>query len=213
MKLLHYPHAPYSRKVLLAAYEKEVSFDGEICAPFERPAKERLRALHPLATVPLLLDGEETFTESSIIVEYFDLASKRGPLLVPHDAQVALRARAIDRFADAHLMSPTAYLAWSTRKPAEQQNTEKIRAQRGVVDTALGFLDRWLAGSPFLVGDALTMADLSPVSAISCLLSDRTIPDLTPWPNVARWYEAMIGRPSFVALLAECAKVPLPPGF
>lgn len=213
MKLLHYPHAPYSRKVLLAAYEKEVSFDGEICAPFERAAKERLRTLHPLATVPLLLDGEQAFTESSIIVEYFDMASDRGPSLVPRDPQTALRARSIDRFGDAHLMGPTAYLAWSTRKPAEQQNIEKIRAQRSVVDTAMSFLDRWLDGPTFLVGEALSMADLSPVSAISCLLSDRTIPDLSRWPNVARWYEAMIARPSFVALLVECAKVPLPPGF
>ena len=30
MKLLHYPHAPYSRKVLLAAYEKDVAFESEI---------------------------------------------------------------------------------------------------------------------------------------------------------------------------------------
>jgi len=213
MKLLHYPHAPYSRKVLLAAYEKGVAFESEICAPFEKAAKERLRGIHPLGTVPLLVDGDEIMTESSIIVEYFDLASESGPVLVPRDPRVALRARTIDRFGDSYLMGPTAYLAWSLRKTVETQNTDKIRSQRATVETALGLADGWLGERAFLAGDALTMGDLSPVSAISCLLSDRTLPDLSCWPNVARWYQAMIARPSFVKVLEECAKVPLPPGF
>lgn len=213
MRLLHYPHAPYSRKVLLAAYEKGVVFESELCAPFERAARERLRAVHPLATVPILIDGAEVLTESSIIVEHFDLASDLGPMLVPRDARAALRVRACDRFGDAHLMGPTAYLAWSLRKAPELQNVDKIRAQRGVVDTALDLLDRSLTAQAFLAGDAITMADLSPAAAISCLLSDRTVPDLARWPAVARWYGTMITRPSFLRILEECTKVALPPGF
>lgn len=214
MKLFHYPHAPFTRKVLLAAFEKEIAFDEQICPPFEREAKAALRAVHPLATVPLLVaDDGEVMTESSIIIEHLDMVSTRGPMLLPADPRAALRVRALDRFSDAHLMGPTAYLAWATRKPAETQNTEKIQAQRGIVETALGLADRRLAEQPFFAGDALTMADLSPTAAIACQLSDGTLKDLDRWPNVVRWYEGMLARPSFQRILDACSKVPLPPGF
>lgn len=214
MKLLHYPHAPYTRKVLLAAYEKEVAFDEQICAPFEREAKAALKAIHPLGTVPLLVsDDGELLTESSIIVEHFDMISDRGPRLVPRDPREALRVRALDRFSDSHLMGPTAYLAWAMRKPAETQNSEKIRAQLGVVETALGIADERLARHAFMAGDALTMADLSPVAALACQLSDGSLKNLERWPNVTRWYEAMLARPSYDRLRRACAKVALPPGF
>lgn len=213
MKLVHYPHAPYSRKVLLAAYEKAIAFDADICAPFDRAAKEALRTIHPLATVPLLKDGDEVMTESSIIVEHFDISSDQGPRLIPRGPRIALRARAFDRFGDSHLIGPTAYLAWATRKPLDEQNTDKIRAQRGILETALALADAELKVRAFLAGDAISMADLSPTAAISCLLADRTLPDLARWPNVGRWYQAMTARPSFIRITDECAKVALPPGF
>lgn len=212
MQLHYYPHAPYSRKVLLAAYEKAVAFDRKICPPFG-PAKAALTALHPFATVPLLVDGAEILTESSIIVEAFDLASGSGPALVPPDPRLALRARALDRLSDAHVMAPTAYLAWALRKPEETRNHQKIDAQRAALLVALDVLDAAIGEHAFVAGAALTLADLSPAAAISCLLADRTLADLAAFPRVKRWYGAMITRPSFSTIFAECRDVPLPPGF
>lgn len=214
MKLSNYPHAPYSRKVLLAAYEKEVAFESVVCPPFDREAKEALKRVHPLATVPLLVaDDGEVMTESSIIIEYLDQVSTRGPELLPSDRRAALRARAFDRFSDSNLMGPTAYLAWALRKPVETQNTEKIAAQRKTLETALALADAALGKHAFCAGDAITIADLSPAAAISCQLSDKTIPGLDAWPNVKRWFEAMKARPSFVRIFEDCTRVPLPPGF
>jgi glutathione S-transferase len=213
MRLFYYPHAPFSRKVLLAAHEKGVEVERELSLPFDREAKGRLRAAHPLATVPLLVDGDEIITESSLIVEYLDLASDEAPRLVPPDPREALRVRALDRFGDSYLMAPTQYLAWSLRKPPEAQNTAKIEAQRAMLETALGIADARLASREFLAGAALSMGDLSSTAAISCLLSDRTLPDLARWPSVAAWHARMTARASFRRILEECATVPLPPGF
>lgn len=213
MKLFHYPHAPYSRKVLLAAYEKGVDFESILSRPWEKEEKAALKAAHPLATVPLLVDGDEVFTESSIAVERLDQATQGGTRLIPADPREALRVRAWDKLGDSHLMGPTAYLAWSLRKTPETQNVEKIKAQRNTLEIALRLANEQLGKTTFLGGDALTMADLSPVSAISCLLSDKTIPGLDAWPNVARWYRDVTARPSFVRILEECKAVPLPAGF
>jgi glutathione S-transferase len=214
MKLHYYPHAPYSRKVLLGAYEKGVQFERILCAPFDGAAKAALKSVHPLATIPLLEDGAEIVTESSLILEYFDLVSPGSVRLIPEDPREALRVRALDRFGDAHLMGPTVYLAWALRKPVEQQNAEKIAAQRRTVETALGLLEARLAdGRRFLAGTALTMGDCSSVAALSCLLSDGSLPSLDPWPRVGAWYRHLTTRPSFAAILDECQSVPLPPGF
>lgn len=212
-KLFYYPHAPYSRKVLFAAYEKRVSFERAVCKPFEPADKAALRAVHPLATVPLLVTDDGVWTESSVIVEYFGLVSAEGPKLIPDDPREALQVRALDRLADAHLMGPTAYLGWALRKPPETQNLEKIAGQRRALETALGLLEERLARHAWVSGADVGFADCSPVGALSSALFDGTLKDLTPWPAVTRWYERIVERPSFRAVLEDCRSVDLPPGF
>ena len=213
MRLVHYPHAPYSRKVLLAAYETETAFDSEICPPFSAATRGTLDAFVPLATVPLLIDGDLTLTESSIIVEHFDLLSTRGARLLASDPREALRARAIERFCDANLIGPTVYLAWSLRKPEASQNGPHIAAERTKLETALSMVDGWIGERRFVLGDQFSFADLSPAAAISCLLTDGTIRDLDRWKNVARWYHDISSRPSFARIVEECRSVSLPPGY
>jgi glutathione S-transferase len=213
MRLHYYPHAPYSRKVLFGAYEKGVTFERAICAPFDKDAKAALKAVHPLATVPLLVDGSEVVTESSLILEYFDLVSPGGARLVPEDPREALHVRALDRFGDSNLIGPTVYLAWALRRPAEQQNAEKVAANRRTMETALGLLEARLDGREFLGGSAVGMGDCSSVAALSCLLADGSLASLDPWPRVGAWYARLVARPSFQAILEECRTVPLPPGF
>ncbi len=213
MRLFYYPHAPFSRKVLLAAYEKGVPFERRLSRPFVPEEKAELKAIHPLATLPLLVDGDDVFTESSVIAEAFDLASTAGATLVPRDPRAALRVRALERLSDSHLMGPTAYLAWALRKTPETRNTEKIAAQRKNLEIALAILERELETHAFVFGDAITLADLSPVAALSSMLVDGTLTDLARWPAVAAWYARSTGRPSFQAIVEECRTVPLPPGF
>ncbi len=214
MRTLHYyPQAPYSRKVLLAAHEKQIVFEKVICPPHDVAAKQRLRVVHPLATVPLLVDGDAVLTESSIIVEHFDLISDRGPRLISDDRATALRQRALDRFSDAHVIAPSTYIVWTMRKPPAEQNVEKMRAERAALAVALGILDAALEREEFVAGEAITIADMAPAASVSCMLMDGVLADLTAWPSLARWYDAMIKRPSFLAIFEECATVPLPPGF
>src|SRR5262245_62052159 len=102
MKLFVFPHAAYSRKVLIAAYEKDVKFDEEqIVPPFDLEAMARLRReQHPLATVPLLrLDDGRYLTDSTTIVEYLDLRWP-SPRMVPVDSEDALEVRRLDRLFD-----------------------------------------------------------------------------------------------------------------
>ena len=84
---------------------------------------------------------------------------------------------------------------------------ETINAALPDVRHHLGVLDKALAGKEFLVGDAVTLADLflTPI-----LFYVGEMPEgtglLGPLANVRRWIEAMAARPSFT----ETIPSPLP---
>lgn len=57
-----------------------------------------------------------------------------------------------------------------------------------------GVMDRRLAGNVWLAGDEYTIADIACISWIS--RHERQGQDLTDFPNLKRWYEAMMERPA-----------------
>src|SRR5512132_2590405 len=73
--LYGHPFSSYTQKALIALYENDVAFEFR-CIDAEHPqhAQEWLRRW-PMAKFPLLVDGERTVVETSIIIEYLQLAS------------------------------------------------------------------------------------------------------------------------------------------
>jgi glutathione S-transferase len=215
MKFFFYPHAPYSRKVMLAAYEKGITFEeSEVVPPFDRAAMARLRAEHePLATVPLLmLDDGSYLMDSSIICEYLDQhpRARPGVTLVPEGRADSLAVRYHDRFAEL-LLHPTVHLTWALHEPVEKQNAAKIDSTRKAFRTALGMLEKRLEGKTFVFGDSFTLADIGP----SCAVADAvhvwsTRSELDPFPNVTRWYDLVQTRDSWHQV-HEASKLVVPP--
>lgn len=214
MRLYVYPHSPLSRKVLLAVYEKGLSIEREVIAPYDEPGKRRLRqTYHPLATIPMLiLDDGTPMPESSIIVEYLDRSFSHAPELLPRDPMAALHARALDRLGDV-LLNATSYLAWALRKPKGEQHESKVAASFETVRSALSWLDIRLASNSYLFGESLTFADLGAICAVASLLADQTLHDLAPWPGVSRWHQAVTHRPAWRRMIEDARDVPLPAGF
>lgn len=213
-KLFHYPWAPYARKALLAEYELGIELEEVVTPAFDKKVMAELRArTTPLATLPLLLVDEGHFiSESSLIVEYFDLTSPERGRLVPIDPHDALRVRTFDRLAEG-LLGPTLYLTWALRKSPAETNHKKIGETRAKMATVFGVFDQHLDGKKFLFDERFTMADIAPSCAISVMIADRSIAldDLNAYPNVRRWYDAIRERPSWQRM-EECAgRVPRPP--
>jgi glutathione S-transferase len=212
-KLFHYPWAPYARKALLAAYELEVEVEEVITPPFDEGHMAELRhKTFPLATVPLLLlENGEFLSDSSLIVEYFDLHCHRPHTLFPWDCSDALKVRALDRFAEA-LLAPTVFLTWALRKPEYAQNARKIEQAFGRVSIACELLDAMLAGKNFVYGDSFTMADIGPSCALSILIADGSIGQdyLNQFLHVRTWFNGLLARPSWQRLLARADSIVRP---
>ena len=125
MKLYYHPVSGYSRKVLLALYEKNIPFEGVVVNLFDPAEAEKYRNdINPMGKVPYLVrDDGWKIPESTIIVEYLEGAHSSGPKLISDDKDTARRQRFYDRCGDLYLMEPIATIAiQSMFVPAEKRN-------------------------------------------------------------------------------------------
>jgi glutathione S-transferase len=78
---------------------------------------------------------------------------------------------------------------------AQRDEKLAVEAEEKLV-RPLAVLDGALAGKPYLLGGAFTIADLNVASVLSWALVAKV--DLSKTPNVARWLTACCARPAFV---------------
>src|SRR6516165_7647108 len=99
MKLYSGPLSLFSRKVEIALHEKGLSFEREM-VPFSQtkgyaPKHPAVLAANPKAQVPVLVDGDLTLFDSTLIIEYLEDAYPAPPLF-PADAKARARCRLIE---------------------------------------------------------------------------------------------------------------------
>lgn len=191
MKLYLNPLSPNVRRVrlTLAALQLECDEQSVDFMKGEHKHPDYL-ALNPNGAVPTLVDGDFVLTESRAIQQY--LAEKKPDVgLLPKDAR--LRA------------DVTRWQFWDASHFSPQLGTlvfEKIiKAMMGIgepdprkVDEAIAafrrfgaVLDERLAGTPYVVGDTLTLADLTIASSL--MYARQTDAPLSELANIQAWFE------------------------
>lgn len=160
------------------------------------------KTVNPLGTVPALVDGGLTLTESAGICEY--LAEKYGPtpLAVSRDeADYGLYLNWLHR-SDATLTFPQTLVLRYTMLEPEERRQPQVAA-----DYRQWFLARWrsveqgLEGRDYLCADRFTMADIAVAYALYLAKSLGVNEAFTP--NVSRWWESVSTRPAFIAADAK----------
>jgi len=83
--------SPYVRKVLAALALKGIAYEIDPIIPFM--GDDRFSRLSPVRRIPLLMDGEVTLCDSTVICEYLE-ERHPAPALFPRRAAARARARA-----------------------------------------------------------------------------------------------------------------------
>jgi glutathione S-transferase len=161
-------------------------FNGETRTP-------EFRELNHMGEVPVMVDGDIILSQSGVIQDY--VSSKSGKL----GGRSAAERRDILRwqFWDNHKLSSPAGMTRFLMNflPEEKRPAEVISFMQGRLKAAYKTLDDELSGRTWLVGDQLSIADLS-----CCGYLYYTEPfgfDRKDWPNIDTWLDRIADQPGW----------------
>lgn len=200
MKLYDGGFAPNPRRVRIFLAEKGVSFDTvSIDMGAFGHRSELLSSLNPLQRLPVLeLDDGAVVTESVAICRYIEETHPEPPLFGT-GALGKARVEEWNRRAELNLLMAVAHafrhihpamVEWEVPQIPEWGEANKPRAV-----ATLRLMDERLASSPFLAGDAFSIADITAMVAVDFMKPARIAvpPELV---NLQRWRETVSSRPS-----------------
>ncbi len=132
LTLYGHPFSSYTQKVLVALYENATPFEFRSIGPDTPQHTAEWLRRWPLRKFPLLVDGERDIAESSIIIEYLQLAHPGPVRLLPADPMAALDVRFLDRFFDLHVRTAAQHAVDGalTGDPARRQEGVALSAEK-----------------------------------------------------------------------------------
>jgi glutathione S-transferase len=191
-------------------------------------------ALNPEGQVPVLDHDGTIVTHTSIIGEYLEDAFTDAPPLRPADPAGKARMRYWNKFCDEHVMDYVSMHGWHrmvagiarsvesgeferfmARIPLHEQR-EKWRAARSgfaeadladatrKIEVAVEKVERQLVQTPWLAGDAYTLADINFFANCGSALQ-RMFPEMEierRAPRLTEWIARVSARPGVKAALA-----------
>ena len=200
-RLIGMSSSVYVRIARLAALEKGVALERDELDPFQPggpPAA--LLALNPFGKIPVLRHGELVLYETQAIAAYLDEGFP-GPALQPAGAAARARLRQLQGIVDSFAYRPLVwglYVALSEGKPEPRALEQALADSRRALRALAG-----LAAAPWLLGEAVTLADCHLAPVIGYLVQ---VPEgralLAEVPGLGAWWDRCRARPGWSEILA-----------
>jgi glutathione S-transferase len=199
LKLYSHPFSSYCQKALIAFYENGIPFEYR---NLEEPgASEELAALWSLRKFPVLVDGDRTVIETSIIIEYLGRHYPGPVRFLPHDPDAALEVRFMDRFFDNYVMAPMNGPVAEALRPDGGRKEAAMSEAAVALDAAYAWLERRLADRTWAAGEDFTMADCA--AAPSLFYADWVHQIAPAFPRLRSYRAQLLERPSFARAVEE----------
>jgi len=198
--------SPFVRKVAAFAAEKGVDLELKPRGIGD-PDPEFCRA-SPFGKMPALQDGDYCLADSSAICHYIE-AKHPEPQLIPAEAQARGRVIWFDEFADTILFGCGQKVFFNRvvaprflNRPGDEAVAET--ALRDELPPILDYLETVMPeGESFLVGDGITLADISVASPFANFRHLDVQLDAAYHPKTKAYVERILARPSFAILVAK----------
>lgn len=196
-----HPFSSYTQKVLIALYENGVPFEFRCLEPGMPADWNEWQRRWPLRKFPLLVDGERNVAETSIIIEYLQLAHPGPVRLLPSDPMAALEVRFFDRFFDLHVMNAVQHAVDGALTGDPVKRREGLALAVDKLERAYAWLEGRLAGRTWAAGDEFTLADCA--AAPSLFYADWTHRIADSFPVLRAYRARLLARPSFARAVDE----------
>ncbi|QIG81579.1 glutathione S-transferase family protein [Stakelama tenebrarum] len=197
--------SPYVRKVAVFAAEKGLDIKIEL-AGMGRGSPEFFAA-SPFGKMPAFRDGDFAISDSSAIIAYLE-AKHPEPNLIPLRPEARARAIWFEEFADTILMTVGPKIfgnRFVTPRVLNGAPDLEIAdtAEREELPKLFDYLESVIPKSEFLVEDRLTLADIAVASPWASLTTVGCAIDGARHPRCAAYFDAILSRPSFAAIVAS----------
>jgi glutathione S-transferase len=203
LKLYFHPLASFCQKVLIALYENETPFTGQLVDLGDEAQRSAFLKVWPIGKFPVLHDAarNELVPESSIIIEYLAQHYPGRVALVPADPDLARQTRLRDRFYDCYVSEPMQKIVGDRLRPAGKKDEFGVEQARASLRKVYDQIEREIAGNTWAMGDAFSMADCS--SAPALFYANLVLPIGAEHPNVAAYLKRLLARPSVARVMHE----------
>ena len=199
--LYGYRYSVYLRIARLVLLEKGVPWDHVEIDPFADTIPADYLALHPFGRVPTLVHDGFVLYETTAITRYVDDALPGRPLQ-PSDARRRARMNQIIAVADAYGYWPMVRQVFVQRvfNQARGSKTDEAVLAEGLLASrrVLAAVEDMATGGEFLVGDALSLADLHLGAMMAYFAAaEEGAAELRGFPKLNAWWQALKDRESF----------------
>lgn len=193
--------SPFVRKVLAFAAEKGVELEHKSVALGSDDPD--FLAASPFRKIPALRDGDFGISDSTAIIAYLE-AKYPDPVLIPAEPQARARTVWFEELADTILFACGAKMFFNRvvaprflGRPGDLAVADK--AEREELPPILDYLEK-VVPEPggFLVGDALTLADIA-VAGPFANFRHMEISVAGTHPRTQAWADSILARPSYAA--------------
>ena len=198
--LYGYQYSVYLRIARLALAEKGIAYERVEVDPFAADVPEAYLAMHPFKRVPVLVHDGFVLYETGGITRYVDEAFS-GPRLQPTAPRERARMAQIISVIDSYAYWPMVRQVYSHSvfRPLVGERVDPAEIVRGLEGSAraLGALEALAAGGEFLIGTALSLADLHLAPMVAYFSRAPEGQELlSAYPRLSTWWHAMQRRPS-----------------
>ncbi|MGZ8329191.1 MAG: glutathione S-transferase family protein [Allosphingosinicella sp.] len=203
MKIIGSYVSPYVRKVLACLALKGLEYEIDPITPFY--GNDEFERLSPLRRIPVLIEGDLTLCDSSVICAWLDEAWPQRPLL-PAGPSDRARARWLEEYADTRLGD---IFIWGLFYPkfvhpivwGEPGDPARIAKTLGEdLPREFEYLEGQLPGEGWLFGGDIGLADIALATFFRNGAHVGTRPDPDRWPRVAGFVERALAHPCFATL-------------
>jgi glutathione S-transferase len=203
MSLALYGHAfsSYTQKVLIALYENGTPFEFRGLGPDQPQHSAEWLRRWPLRKFPLLVEGERSIAETSIIIEYLQLQHPGPVRLLPADPLAALDIRFLDRFFDLHVMNMVLHAVEGALPGDPVRRQEALTLAANKLEAAYAWLEGQLAGRTWAAGADFTLADCAAAPAL--FYADWTHRIADAYPLLRAYRARLLARPSYARAVEE----------
>lgn len=199
------PISVHTRKVIVAALEKQVAYKNEPVIPFNPPAG--WAELSPTGKIPVVTDGDQIVRDSSVICAYLEHVHPAHPIY-PTETKALTQAVWLEEYADGTVFREVIHGLFFQKiirpnilnQATDQQAVDDILG--GAMPRVFAFLEQSVGGE-FLAGASFSIADIAVVSNLInfCYLG-LALP-AQRFPKLSAYFGRHLARPSIRAALTE----------